>query len=54
LRNDCFSGSRRCKTNPRHSIRIRPILAAEGFTLEQTVPGENKFGEDAQYWRKEG
>ena len=42
----------RNKRNRHKSIRVTPILKEEGIALEQVVPGGNRFGEDAQYWRK--
>lgn len=42
----------RNKRDHSKSIRITPLLAEEGVALESVVPGQNRFGEDAQYWRK--
>ena len=42
----------RSKRDPKQSIFVTPILAEEGIVFDRIVPGENKFGEDAQYWRR--
>lgn len=53
-RYDADSDILRNKRNHSKSIRITPILKTHGIVLESVVKGSNKFGEDAQYWRKSG
>lgn len=52
LRYDAESDLLRSKHDPNASVRITPALAEEGFSMEKVVAGENRFNEDAQYWRK--